>query len=109
VSERLAVPAMITTHGRLDQAGAVAVAAGKEREAFVTGVASLGRRLSGRHDGLGLQMPGDRVAHQVAKFGVIHTTSTESTMPMTAVSTGTAFLFSTSPAARPSSTMSTFS
>lgn len=41
MSERLAVPAVIAAHHGFDEAGAFAVAAGRNREPSVTGVPSL--------------------------------------------------------------------
>jgi hypothetical protein len=72
VSVRLAVPAVVAANGRLDQAGAVSLGAGRHRQHEVAGVRTPDRR---RRDGTRMstaQVTSDRLANQIAQLIVSH-------------------------------------
>ena len=95
--------------GGLDQTGAIAVAAAGERQQEVARVGA--RQHCVRIDvAPRTRPPCDDVTYDCAQLVVGHgITSTVSMIPTIAASTGAPFFWSTSPAARPSSTISTFS
>src|SRR5262249_4065193 len=107
------VSAVVAADGRLDEAGAIAVAAAHEGQPGEACVSVRHVRVHvapARSHGYA----GDRRTHHLAQllFGhPVHsaTTSTRSTMPIMAASTGAALRPSASPAARPSNTTRTFS
>src|SRR5919112_3324304 len=106
---RLAVPAMGTRHGRLDDAR---IAAARDVELTVADAQSVRIHIEIRQ---GPKMtsgplPRDRFTHEQTEFVLGHScTSTASMMPMIAASTGAPFAPIASFAARPSITTSTFS
>jgi hypothetical protein len=103
---------VIAAYRRLDQTGAVAFAASRDRQQRVAGVRVIERRRGVQRAGGGsvIDVPRDGLAYERSHLLLCHgARSTSSTMPMMAASTGAAFVPSTSPAARPSSTTSTFS
>src|SRR5687768_18378350 len=110
-----AVAAVVAHDGRLDQAGAVAVGTNGQHEHAMTRVlvrepdrAGAGIRSGSRS--LPHRMSHNSVTDERAQFGLGHSlTSTRSTMPTIAASTGAPFRPSASPAARPSMTIRTFS
>lgn len=103
---------MIAADGRLDQAGTIAVAAArdwKERVARVLAENGHNRRVVATR-----ALPADSTSHRFPddfpQLVFRHDcTSTLSMIPTIAASTGAAFRPSVSPAARPSTTTSTFS
>src|SRR4030095_13889688 len=120
MSHRLAVAAVIAHDRRLDDAGAFGVGAGRDGEREVRGVIRQVQQVRGvqwvRKGGLvwgcdrGALHPGNRLTHHRAEFVVGHSwISMLSMMPTMAASTGAPLRPSASPAARPSSTISTFS
>src|SRR5215510_10195782 len=110
MSHRLTVAAVIAHHRRLDDAGAFGVGAGGNLERKVRRVRKVQPvRLVRGCDRAALD-PGYRLTHHHAELVVGHSwISTLSMMPTIAASTGAALRPSASPAARPSSTISTFS
>ena len=67
---RLTIAAVIAAHGGLDQAGAVAVAATRQRQANERGM----REVAGAFERLtsAAEVPRDRVADHLAQFLLIH-------------------------------------
>ena len=71
MSVREAIPAVVTTDRRLDQAGAVAVPAAGQRQKHMTGVRAE-RRRAGQGIDLGATPPPDDVTHELTQFGLVH-------------------------------------
>ena len=74
VSVRQAVPAVITPYRRLDQAGAVAFAAARDRQQHVAGVPVVEERPSVHRVGAGTAtgVPHDGLAYEQSQFLICH-------------------------------------
>ena len=70
VSVRLAVTAVRAADGRLNQARAVAVAPAQDWKQPVAGMP--GRRERDGRGGVRMQVPSDRIAHELSKFLICH-------------------------------------
>src|SRR5690349_21126038 len=96
-----AVAAVITRDGRLDDARAVGVVAGRQHEHRMAGVMLM--RNVGQPGGLLLpESASNNLSDERTQFRLVHScTSTESMMPTIAASTGAPLRPRASPAARP--------
>jgi len=74
VSVRQAVPAVITPYRRLDQTGAIAFAAARERQQHVAGVPAVEERRGVRRVGAGAAtgVPRDGLAYEQSQFLIGH-------------------------------------
>ena len=116
VAVRLAVAAVVARHGGLDDARPVRVGAGGNGKQRVAGVLTIDGECAAGAAAAGAsprdRPRGARSRHARARAAPVRScrsTSTLSTMPMIAASTGAPLRPSASPAARPSITTSTFS
>src|SRR5262245_5837685 len=111
MAHRLAVAAVIAHDGGFDDAGTRFLCAGRHVECPVTWMPEEGRGFEGSQiRGLRTVHTGNRLPDELPQFLFGHScTSTASTIPTMAASTGAPLRPSASPAARPSMTTSTFS
>jgi len=76
VSEGQTIPAVIAADRRFDNAGAVAVAAGRQWQQQMARVPAIERRVDSRSIRVRLEVPGDRTAHEFAEFLLGHVLGT---------------------------------